>query len=104
MVTLVPHEKHKLHVLLQMMSYTLQPDLVSMAGGPDDELWRLVRKGVAPAFSTAAVRCALLDLMIHHGCSMRTCMLPGIEMHMPPSATKCLPLSGCFDLHILLYQ
>ena len=41
--------------LLQMMSATGHPDLVT---GMTDGWWRLVRKGIAPAFSPANIRCS----------------------------------------------
>ena len=43
---------------LQMMSATGHPDLVT---GMTDGWWRLVRKGVAPAFSPANIRYSLLN-------------------------------------------
>ena len=42
---------------LQMMSPGgRQPDLLTTKGGPGDWVWKMVRKGCAPAFSHNCVR------------------------------------------------
>lgn len=47
------------HVLriLQLMSPTGKADFLSAEGDAEDWLWKVVRRGVAPAFAPRALRC-----------------------------------------------
>lgn len=42
---------------LQLMSPSGKADFLSAEGDADDWLWKVVRRGVAPAFAPRALRC-----------------------------------------------
>ena len=100
---------------MQMMSATGHPDLVT---GMTDSWWRLVRKGVAPAFSPANIRWGLImtasmqhvplsssarhvqgclsALRARCRCSMSACLAP-TQPQCHPALSKCFARSTADD-------